>query len=110
MDRPGRRRRACHRVAASVMPASLSAKFAQDAGCLLELYADIPTLRPMLRAVAVACVLFVPTASMAVETMRIHMGDADDAVLVGTGLGFGLDQEDGTYSSSPGGRTSVRVV
>ncbi len=63
----------------------------------------------MLRVVALA--LLVPSFAGAVETMRIEMGDARDEVrLVGEGLGFGLDVEEGRYTPSPGGRAVVRLV
>lgn len=64
----------------------------------------------MLRAVALCCVLL-PQAALAVETMRIHMMDADAAVeLTGVALAFGLDLEETSFSRVPAGRSVVREV
>ena len=52
-----------------------------------------------------------PLTGFAVETVRIHMGDADGEVQIAAPqLAFGLDSEDTRFTPSAGGRSSVRVV
>lgn len=64
----------------------------------------------MLRVVALCCVLL-PTAAAAVETMRIHMSDAESMVeLTGEALAFGLDLEEASFSRTPLSRSRVREV
>lgn len=66
-------------------------------------------MRPVALTVLAAAVLW-PASSSALETMRIHMGDADEEVTVsGLALGFGLDGEDAHYTQAPGGRSVVRL-
>src|SRR5919106_6484121 len=65
----------------------------------------------MARAVAVLTLLVAPATSFAVETMRIHMADVSGEVLLSAeGLGFSSDIEDAALTSSPGGRSVVRLT